>query len=71
MKTLIKTKAFQKVDTITSISLSSGTTGLFLNRYKQGVNQIEESFSVIAEIAHKRKLFPYWKLRLPKGKNFP
>ena len=46
MKTLIKPRALKPGDTIASISLSSGSAGLFPKRYEQGVKQIEESFGV-------------------------
>ncbi len=46
MRPLIKPKALHPGDTIASISLSSGTAGMFPNRYQQGVRQIEESFGI-------------------------
>lgn len=46
MKQLIKPKALQYGDTIASISLSSGLAGIFPERYKQGVKQIEDAFGI-------------------------
>jgi hypothetical protein len=41
MRSLIKPKALQPSDMIVSILLSSGTAGMFPNRYQQGIQQME------------------------------
>lgn len=46
MKQLIKPKVLQYGDIIASISLSSGVAGVFPERYKQGVKQIEDTFGI-------------------------
>ena len=46
MKPLIKPQALNAGDTIAAITLSSGTAGLFPDRYRQGVQQMEETFGI-------------------------
>lgn len=45
-KPLIKPRALKIGDTIAAITLSFGAAGLFPNRYKQGVRQLQETFGV-------------------------
>lgn len=46
---LIKPKALQKGDKVATISLSSGSAGLFPMRYKQGKEQFEQAFQITLE----------------------
>ncbi len=53
MKSLIKPPLLTPGDTVATVSLSSGTAGLFRTRYEQGKRQFEQTFGVrIVEMPH-------------------
>ena len=69
MKTLVKPTLLKQGDTIAAITLSFGAAGLFPNRYKQGVQQLEETFGInVIPTPHALKMpdeiynHPEWRL---------